>query len=102
MNGTSDLDERGAQAEFSVANGAFERVHNSGVELRIGQLGDAVHGEFQVHGGLIGAVGGHGVERIGDGDDASHQGNLIAFQAVGIAAAVDVLVMQLNSREHFL
>ena len=57
---------------------------------------------FQLHGGLVGAVGGHGVERVGDGDDARHQRDLIALQSVGIAVAVHVFVVQFDARQHVL
>ena len=42
---------------------------------------------------LIWPVRGHRIERIGERHDARARGNLIAFQAVGIAIAVDAFVV---------
>ena len=43
--------------------------------------------------GAVGAEGGQGVEAIGDGDDAGQQRDALAAQAVGVAAAVEALVV---------
>ena len=42
---------------------------------------------------LVRAALGHGDERVGGGDDARGDRNLVAGQAVGVARAVEVLVM---------
>ena len=57
--------------------------------------------EIEIHRRLVGAVRGDGVERIGYGDNARHQRNLVGRQAVGIAGAVDALVVQFDSGQHF-
>ena len=44
---------------------------------------------------------GEGVEAIRDGDEASQQRDLPAGQAVGIAAAVQALMMTADGRQHF-
>jgi hypothetical protein len=70
-------------------------------EARDGEGADAVHGEIEIHRGLIGAVGGDGIEGIGHGDDARHQRNLIGCKAVGVAGAVEAFVMQFDAGQHF-
>src|SRR5215470_7535590 len=66
----------GAEAELAVLNGRFERCYDDRIELRAGQPANFLHGVVEIHGRLVGAVGGHGIERIGHADDARHQRNL--------------------------
>src|SRR5579859_3011571 len=98
----SDLDFDGGHAEFAAGDRGVESSHNHGVEFCAGQRFDALQGEFQFHRCLIRAIGGHGVESVGDGDDAGHHRNLRRGEAVGIAAAVHVFVVQLDAGQHFL
>ena len=77
-----------------------QRFHDLQVEFGAGNLADDFEGGLGIHGGLVGTVGGHGVQGVGDRDDAGHQGDLVAFEAVGIALAVDVFVVQLDSGKH--
>ena len=46
---------------------------------------------------LIRAIGGHGVERVGDGDDARAKRDLLALATV-VAVAVELLVVEENDR----
>jgi hypothetical protein len=55
----------------------------------------------RMHRGLVGAVGGDGIEGIGNGDDSRHQRNLVGCEAVGVAGAVEAFVVQFDSGEHF-
>ncbi len=63
--------------------GVHEETHEIGIELRTGaalELGQSRGGGARL---LVGALGGDGVEGIGDGDDARAERNVLAAQAVG-------------------
>ena len=64
-----------------------------GVELRAGGLADEAEGLFLLHALAVGAVGEHGVQRIGHGQDAGVAGDVLALELVGIAGAVIALVV---------
>ena len=51
---------------------------------------------------LIGTVCGQGVECVRYRNDARQQGNLVPFKAVRISPPVERLVVQLDTRNHFL
>ena len=53
------------------------------VELCSGATNDLFGGRGEGRALAVGAVGGHGVERVGDGEDACAEGNLLAAQARG-------------------
>jgi len=44
------------------------------------------------------AVAGHGVVGVDDGDDAGAKGNTVALEAVGVAGAVEALVVVVRTR----
>ena len=50
---------------------------------------------------LVGTIRGQRVEGVGDSDDARQQRNLVALQAVRISAAIEGLVMQFDTGQHF-
>ena len=75
-----DFDEGGGEAEAAGLDGGFESGDDFGIEAGDGEGADAFHGEIEIHGGLIGAIGGDGVERVGDGDDARHQRDLVGVR----------------------
>src|ERR1700730_5673667 len=95
-----DLHFDDAQAQFSSRDRSFKGRNHVRVKLGSRQGLDPRDREVYVHGGLIRPVGGHSIERIGDRGDARHHGNLRAKQAIGIPAAVHMLVMQLDARQH--
>src|SRR4029077_828557 len=77
-----------------VAQRLLEGLDDRGVELRPGvrtQLGQRVAGAAPT---TVGAIRDHGIERIAYRDDSSAQRNLLARQAVGVAAAVPTLVRE--------
>ena len=45
----------------------------------------------------IGAVGGHGIERVSNGKDARAERNLVTLQAAWIALAVKALLVRVNN-----
>ena len=94
-------DRRRALRRRQVDRGqrAGERVHDFGVELRAGAAPQLAQRLGRGSRRAIGARAGHGVEGVGDVDDAREQGNLVAAQAVRVAAAVGPLVMQLDDRD---
>ena len=85
-----------------MLHGRFEGGHDNGIKLRAGQRANAFHGKVQIHGRLVGAVGGHGIERIRHANDARHQGDLRSRQSIRVAPAIDMLVVQFDARQHFL
>jgi hypothetical protein len=99
--GRSDLDFDGGEAKLAGGDGGFESGYDDCVKLGAGERLNAPQGIVEVHGVLIGTIGGDGVECIGDSDDASHQGNLWSGKAVGVAAAVHMFVMKFDARKHF-
>src|SRR5574340_1289074 len=98
MKAALDGDFDGGEAQFAGGDCGIKRVHDDLIELGAGKRLDAAESEVQVHGRLVRAIGGHGVQSIGDGDDAGHKGNLGASEAIRIAAAIQVLVVQLDAR----
>ena len=57
----------------ATASGLHERLHDFRVELRAGAPPQLAHGVAGVQRRTIGARAGHGVERVGDVDDAREQ-----------------------------
>ncbi len=45
---------------------------------------------------------GHGVKHIGHGQDARLEGDLVAFQAVGVALSVEALMVMTDYRRQML
>src|SRR5713226_8195600 len=98
------LDENfdGGQAELADLYDQFQGIHDIGVKLSSHESADFPEGVVNFHRRLVGTVGGHGVEGVRDSNDARHQRNIGRFLAVRIAAAVHVLVVQLDAGNHFL
>src|ERR1700730_13928211 len=99
---SSHLNFDGAEAEFAGGDGSFEGIDHDGVELAARQRFDFAERIIEIHRGLIRTIGGHSVKRVRNTDDARHQRNLWALQAVRIAAAVHVLMVQFDTRQHVL
>src|SRR5437870_13563646 len=51
---------------------------------------------------LVGAPARQGVKAVGDGDDAGQERDALASQSVGVAAAVEALMMAADRGEDFL
>src|SRR5215467_1137066 len=98
----SDLNFDGGEAELARDDGGFQGGDHYGIKFRAAEGLDALQREVQVHRVLIGAVGGDGVDGIGDADDAGHQRNLRGRKAVRVAAAVHMFVVKLDTGKHFL
>ncbi len=70
-----------------------EDFGESGIELgSCAALYFFKHG-FEREGGAVGAGGAHGVEGIGDADDAAHERDVFGGEIVGIAAAIETFVV---------
>ena len=80
-----------------------ERVHDVGVEVGAAAAADDVVAGVQGHGVSIAALGGYGVEHVGDGHDAGAQRYVRAAQALGIALAVPLfMVVERDLMRHAL
>src|SRR5208283_5366978 len=97
-----NVDFDGGETNLAGLHRGFEGADDSLVELGTREGLDAPQGVVEVHRVLIRAIGGHGGEYIGQCDDAGHERNLWPGKAVGIAAAVHVLVVELDAGEHVL
>ena len=60
-------------------------------------LGDFVQRDLDAEAGPVGSMGMHGFDHVGNGDDAGFQQDRIAPETVGVAAAVQALVMLLDN-----
>ena len=76
-----------------------EGLDHARIEARAGKALDLLDDVVELHRLLIRPVRGHGVERVGDGHDARLHRDLLAAQAVGIAAAAPFLVVVLHARD---
>src|ERR1700680_4460062 len=70
-----------------------ENLDDLGIELRAGALADFLAGGGDGQGLAIGAVGGHGVERVCHRENARPQGNLLTLEAARITRAVEELLV---------
>jgi len=70
-----------------------EDFDDFGVELRAGAAANFFAGVGHRQSAAVGAVTDHGVERVGDRENAGAEGNLVAFQAARIAGAVVELLV---------
>ncbi len=70
-----------------------EGIHHALVELPPGAAVQLLNGLLQRNDAPVRTVGGHGVNRVADQDDARDQRNGIAGQAVRVTAAVAVLMV---------
>ena len=71
----------------------LEGVDTGAVELLAREEPEPRDGRLEGHRLRVGPVGRHGVERVGDAHDAAEEGDLVALHALGVAAAVHVLVV---------
>src|SRR5207253_8696491 len=78
-----------AQCTLALA----ERLHDGGIELPARLREDLVVGRLPRAAGPVGTVARHGVEGVGDGEDARCQRNLGAAHPVRVAVAVPPLVV---------
>src|SRR5579862_397929 len=79
-----------------LAHGASEGLDEFGIELGAGaalELGEGLIGSAAF---FVAAVAGDGVVGIGDGDDASAEGNVFASERFWIARAIEKLVVMQN------
>src|SRR5438132_4692568 len=90
------------EAQFPRLNDSFESFYNLEVKLGAANLADDLKSLFNFHGGLIRTIGGYGIERVGYRDDPGHHRDFVALQAIRIALAVNMFVMQLNPRQNIL
>src|SRR3990172_949351 len=74
-------------------NDCYESVHDPAIKLLAGAAVQLLERLLQGDDALVGAVGGHRVEGVADEDDARAERDLVAGEAVGVAAAVVVLVV---------
>src|SRR5690606_35106216 len=70
-----------------------ERIDDLGVEVLAAPLEDDVLRHFVAIGGLVNPGGRQGIVHVAQGDDSSAQRNGFSLQAVGIAGAVELLVV---------
>ena len=76
-----------------------EVAHDRRAELVAGALADDAHADVRRRGGLVDALGGDGVVDVGDGGDARELLDLRAVQALGVAGAVEALVVVAHDRD---
>src|SRR4051812_42987486 len=88
----SSRDLPGHALELLVADVA-ERVDHRGVELRAGALVDDLASTADGHGRTIRAIRGQRVEGVGDREDPRRLWDVLAAEAVGVAAPVPPLVV---------
>jgi len=72
----------------------MKRVHDAAVELLPGAAVQLRERFLKGDDALVEAVGGHRVEGVAHKDDAGAKGDGVAREAVGVAAAVEVLVVR--------
>ena len=83
----------GAELGPGVERHAEEDGDDGGIELGSGAVCDLAAGRGEVCSFAIGAVGGHGVESVGDGEDAGAERDLTAAKAAWVAGAVEALLV---------
>ena len=102
--GSSGLPHRRRRADEGAADledprqDRNEGVDAGRIELRAALGADELDRGLDRMGGPPCPLGGHGIEDVGEADDAGRQGNAFAGEAVGIATAVVTLVMQRSQR----
>src|SRR5205085_2187657 len=76
-----------------------EGIDDRRIELATALREDLGPSNLPAHRTSVRTIARHRVERIGDGEDACPEGNLVAGQAVRIAASVPALVMRPDDLE---
>src|SRR5436309_8411748 len=71
------------------------------VELATGILPHLVHDSLKRQRLSVWPIGGHGVERIGEHDDPCADRDILTGNAIGVPAAVEVLVVVANCVSHW-
>src|ERR1035437_10784788 len=75
----------------------FEKhFHHFGIKLLSGPLVDLDFGSVQRLLRPVNPVGGDRIQRVGDGEDASPEGNLFSLQAARITTAVEPLLVRVH------
>src|SRR5919202_945112 len=77
------------QAEAATLENCGECAYDAGIKFRTGKRVDDAHYIRRIHGSLVRTIGGHGVKSICHHDDARHERDLLAFEAIRIAASVE-------------
>ena len=86
--GRLELGDRGVEWEEGV-----EGCDAAGAELGAGFVVEFGEGVAGGSGGAVDAGGEHGVEGVGDVDDAGAEGDVFACESVGVAVAVPAFVV---------
>src|SRR5438046_2093659 len=79
-----------------------EGLDDHRVELRTGVGAKLAERRLAGDRGSIGPVGGHGRERVGDGDDLRLERDLVLAKPARIAGAIEALVVREDDRAHGL
>src|SRR5437588_11450738 len=66
-----------------------EHLGHVGIELGAAHAGDLLGRVLEGKGGAVGPVGGHGVEGVDDAENARRHRDLLAFEPLRIARAVE-------------
>src|ERR1700734_498714 len=103
--GMAEMDGANRGREFSrlepeISPGLFgqreENFDDFRVELLAGTADDFFGSGGERGSSAVGPVGGHGVKRVGDGEDAGAEGNLFTAKAPRVAGAVEALLVCVN------
>ena len=87
------VDEAGVDVEYLVP-ARQEGVDAACVEVAAPAFAQERDGARERPGGLVGAGGGQRVKYVGHSDDAALEGNCLASDAVGVACAIELLVVR--------
>src|SRR5437879_3587376 len=93
-----DLGRSDGEGRF-VGKGGEERLHDLGIELDAFPVLELLERVGHQQRGAVGPQAGHRVERVGHGDDAHFDRDLLALQAVGKALAVEPLMVGAHDGE---
>src|SRR5512133_530505 len=77
-----------------------ERGRDLGIELRAGKVLDLRDRHLVWHGAPVSAITRHGIVRVGYGDNARNQRDLLLLDSERVAATIPTLVVQINARNH--
>ena len=85
---------------MGVGKGGEKGFHHLRIELRAGYSSQLEQGIIRRPCLPIWPPGGHGIERIGDGDDAGLDGNPFPPEAIGKASSIQALVVRAHNPQH--
>src|SRR4030067_1832692 len=83
----------GLVADKARGVGCQESLYGPRVELGARIALDLPHSESVGASASVGAAGGHGVVGVHHGEDARAQRDLVAYEAAGVAAAIETFVV---------